>query len=79
MATIKELKENMQFNAGLIDLLEVMKSAAVFQFRFLPRHIPSCRLAAFAPLDTRHYARAARNVKPPPHPFPRSPRHYIKV
>ena len=35
MATIKELKEGMQFNAGLIDLLEVMKSAAVFQFRSL--------------------------------------------
>ena len=35
MATIKELKEDMQFNAGLIDLLEVMKSAAVFQFRSL--------------------------------------------
>ena len=35
MATIKELKEDMQFNAGLIDLLEVMKTAAVFQFRSL--------------------------------------------
>ncbi|MFA5143638.1 MAG: FoF1 ATP synthase subunit gamma [Candidatus Omnitrophota bacterium] len=35
MATIKELKEDMEFNTNLIDLLETMKSSAVFQFRAL--------------------------------------------
>ncbi len=35
MATVKELKEDLQFNTELIDLLEVMKNTAVFQFRAL--------------------------------------------
>ncbi|MDD5136327.1 MAG: F0F1 ATP synthase subunit gamma [Candidatus Omnitrophica bacterium] len=35
MATIKELKESIDFNVNLIDLLETMKSTAVFQFRAL--------------------------------------------
>ena len=35
MPTIKELKEDLQFNTELIELLEVMKNTAVFQFRSL--------------------------------------------
>ena len=35
MATLKELKEDLQFNTELIELLEVMKNTAVFQFRAL--------------------------------------------
>lgn len=35
MPTIKELKEDLQFTAELIDLLEVMKNTAIFQFRAL--------------------------------------------
>lgn len=35
METIRQLKEDIQFYNGLIDLLEVMKNAAVFQFRVL--------------------------------------------
>ena len=35
MATIKELKEDIEFNLNLIDLLETMKNTAVFQFRAL--------------------------------------------
>ncbi len=35
MPTIKELKEDLQFNTELIALLEVMKNTAVFQFRGL--------------------------------------------
>ncbi len=33
MPTIRELKEDLQFNAGLIELLDVMKNTAVFRFR----------------------------------------------
>jgi len=33
MPTIKELKEDLQFNTELIELLEVMKNTAIFQFR----------------------------------------------
>jgi len=35
MPTIKELKEDLLFTAGLIDLLDTMKNSAVFQFRAL--------------------------------------------
>ena len=35
MPTIKELKEDLQFNTELIELLDVMKNTAVFQFRSL--------------------------------------------
>lgn len=35
MPTIRELKEDLQFNTGLIELLEVMKNTAVFRFRAL--------------------------------------------
>ena len=35
MPTIKELKEDLQFNTELIELLDVMKNTAVFQFHAL--------------------------------------------
>ncbi len=35
MATARELKEDIQFNQHLMDLLEVMKNVAVYQFRTL--------------------------------------------
>jgi len=35
MATLTEIKEELQFNVELIDLLDVMKNIAVFQFRAL--------------------------------------------
>jgi len=35
MPTIKELKEDLQFNTELVELLDVMKNTAVFQFRAL--------------------------------------------
>lgn len=35
MSTIREFKEDLQFNTGLIELLEIMKNTAVFQFRAL--------------------------------------------
>ncbi len=35
MPTIKELKEDLQFNTELIDLLDVMKNTAIFQFHSL--------------------------------------------
>lgn len=37
MAKTREIKEEMQFNSGLKDLLDVMKNIAVFQFRALQR------------------------------------------
>ena len=48
MAKTREIKEEMQFNSGLKDLLDVMKNIAVFQFRALQRKKE--RFARFAEL-----------------------------
>jgi len=48
VAKTKEIKEEMQFNAGLMDLLDVMKNIAVSQFRSLQRKKE--RFASFARL-----------------------------
>ena len=37
MSTLRELKEEMQFNTGLIGLLEIMKNIAVMEFHALQR------------------------------------------
>ncbi|MFH0763885.1 MAG: F0F1 ATP synthase subunit gamma [Candidatus Omnitrophota bacterium] len=37
MATVNEIKEELKFNRGMMDIVEIMKNIAVFQFRALQR------------------------------------------
>jgi len=65
MATANEIKDELQFNGELMDILDVMKNIAVFEFRALQRKrkkfdmFAQCLKGFFGMLDVRDF----------PHPF----------